>query len=98
MIALNNVPISIEWSHLQENVLRTLSRVGEIKFYDYRKQRVIKSCNIDQNIRSAAFYVKGLVGVPFFHKYIKYAYKVILNSLYNLYLLQNEANTCGIGY
>lgn len=90
--------MSVEWSHLQENVLRTLSRVGEIKFYDYRKQRVIKSCNIDQNIQSAAFYVKGLVVVRFFHKYIKYVYEVVLNSVYNLYLLQNEANSCGIRY
>lgn len=53
------MPLILEWNHLQEDVFKTCALDGEIRFYNYRKNVLIKTLKPNDEIISAAFKVKG---------------------------------------
>ncbi|XP_065207059.1 cytoplasmic dynein 2 intermediate chain 2-like [Planococcus citri] len=60
VISTEYVTSTLEWNHLQEEVFKNCSMNGEIQFYNYRKNALVKTLKPSDEIISAAFKVKGM--------------------------------------
>lgn len=59
VILTEYVSATLEWNHLQEEVFKNCSMNGEIQFYNYRRNALVKTLKPSDEIISAAFKVKG---------------------------------------
>ena len=58
-IALDQIPLGVEWSYLQDEILTVWFDNGEVRYYNYRECSLVMSLKLDDTIQSLFAAIKG---------------------------------------